>query len=132
MPPEKLFFEEACRILQDLKGATATAKRIGSDLTGTLRICFVQSLSWNGIVPESLRHFRERRPDAELQLKPLSSAEQIGAVQSGSLDGGYVFTMADTANELNLLRVGFVNVMLAAPHRTRPHETEEASAERSD
>jgi len=72
-------------------------------------------LSWQGIVPESLKLFRERRPDAELQLKPLSSGEQICAVQSGSLDGGYIFTMGETAGELNQLRVGFVNVMLAAP-----------------
>jgi DNA-binding transcriptional LysR family regulator len=111
----KLFLEDARRILQDLNDATASAKRIGSGLSGTLRIGFVQSLSWQGIVPESLKLFRERRPDAELQLKPLSSGEQICAVQSGFLDGGYVFTMAETASELNLVRVGFVNVMLAAP-----------------
>ena len=111
----KLFLDDARRILQDLNDATASAKRIGFGLSGTLRIGFVQSLSWQGIVPESLRHFRERRPDAELQLKPLSSAEQICAVQSGSLDGGYVFTMADTTSELNQLRVGSVNVILAAP-----------------
>jgi len=111
----KLFLEDARRILQDLNDATASAKRIGSGLSGTLRIGFVQSLSWQGIVPESLKLFRERRPDAELQLKPLSSGEQICAVQSGSLDGGYIFTMGDTAGELNQLRVGFVNVMLAAP-----------------
>jgi DNA-binding transcriptional LysR family regulator len=111
----KLFLDDARRILQDLNDATASAKRIASGLSGTLRIGFVQSLSWQGIVPESLKLFRERRPDAELQLKPLSSDEQIRAVQSGSLDGGYVFTMVETANELNLVRVGFVNVMLAAP-----------------
>jgi len=113
----EFLLKEARRILQDLNNTTASAKRIGSGLSGTLRIGFVQSLSWRGIVPESLRHFRERRPDAELQLKPLSSAEQISAVQSGSLDGGYVFTMADTISELNQLRVGFVNVILAVPVR---------------
>src|SRR5580765_4872546 len=111
----KLFLDDARRILKDLNDAASSAKRIGSGLAGTLRIGYVQSLSWHGIIPESLRHFREQRPDAELQLKPLSSAEQICAVQSGSLDGGYVFTMAETASELNMLRAAFVNVMLAAP-----------------
>ncbi|MGA8659978.1 MAG: hypothetical protein WB586_27990 [Chthoniobacterales bacterium] len=26
-------------------------------------------MSWQGIVPDSFRHFREHHPDAELQLK---------------------------------------------------------------
>jgi DNA-binding transcriptional LysR family regulator len=111
----KLFLEDARRILHELDDAIIRAKRIASGCTGTLRIGFVQSVSWLGIVPESLRYFRERLPDAELQLKPLSSAEQIAAVLSGSLDAGYIFTMGETAGELNQLRAGFVSVMLAAP-----------------
>ena len=111
----KLFLDDARRILREITDATARAKRIGTGLAGTLRIGFVQSLSWHGIVPESLRDFRECRPKAELQLKPSSTSEQIGAVQSGSLDAGYIFTMEETASELNQFRAGFVNVMLAAP-----------------
>lgn len=111
----KLLLNDACRMLQEVNDAIARAKRIGTGLAGTLRIGFVQSLSWHGIVPESLRHFRERRPEAELQLKPSSTAEQIGAVHSGSLDGGYIFTMEEPTDELNQLRAGFVKVFLAAP-----------------
>ena len=111
----KLFLDDARRILKEITDATVRAKRIGTGLAGTLRVGFVQSLSWHGIVPESLRHFRVHRPEAELRLKPLSTTEQIGAVRSGSLDAGYIFTMEETASELNQLRVGFVNVMLAAP-----------------
>ena len=111
----EFLLKDARRILQEVNDAAKSAKRIASGLSGTLRIGFVQSLSWRGIVPESLRNVRERQPDAELQLKPLSSTEQICAVQSGSLDAGYVFTMADSVSELNQLRVGFVKVMLAAP-----------------
>src|ERR1700746_2176377 len=55
----KVFLEDARRILQDLHDATAIAKRIGSGLAGTLKLGYVQSLSWHGIIPESLRHFRE-------------------------------------------------------------------------
>ncbi|HXC34463.1 MAG TPA: LysR family transcriptional regulator [Candidatus Acidoferrales bacterium] len=111
----KLFLEDARRILREVDDAITRAKRVASGLSGTLRIGFVPSLSWHGIVSESLRYFRERRPDAELQPKPLSSAEQIGAVLSGSLDAGYIFTMGEAADELNQLPAGFVNVMLAVP-----------------
>ena len=111
----KLLLEDARRILKDLNDAATSAKRIGSGLSGTLRIGYVQSLSWNGVIPESLRHFREQRPDAELQLKPLGSSEQITAVQSGALDAGYVYCMGKVARELEQLQVGLVNLVLAIP-----------------
>src|SRR6185503_2853587 len=114
-PAGEFLLKEARRILQEVNDATASAKRIASGQSGTLRVGFVQSISWQGIIPESLRHFLEHQPDAELRLKPLSSFEQISAVQAGSLDAGYVFTMANAAPELAQFQVGVVNLMLAIP-----------------
>lgn len=111
----KLLLEDARRILKDLNDAATSAKRIGSGLSGTLRIGYVQSLSWHGVIPESLRHFREQRSDAELQLKPLSSPEQITAVQSGALDAGFIYSMGKLARELGQLQAGLVNLVLAIP-----------------
>jgi DNA-binding transcriptional LysR family regulator len=111
----KLFLNDLRSILQEINDATARAKRIASGQSGTLRVGFVQSISWQGIIPESLRRFQEHQPDAELQLKPLSSSEQISAVQARSLDAGYVFTLADTATELAQLQVGVVKLLLAVP-----------------
>jgi DNA-binding transcriptional LysR family regulator len=48
--------------------------------SGTLRIGFTENASWHGVVPDALRIFRQRHPDAELQLHP--------AGQRGS-DRGY-------------------------------------------
>jgi len=63
---------------------------------------------------------RERQPDAELQLKPLSSLEQIAAVRSGQLDAGFVFTIANIDRELAQLEVASINLMLAA--KTHVHQ----------
>lgn len=111
----KSLLNDARRLLQEVNDATARAKRIAAGQSGTLRLGYVQSLSWRGVVPESLRHFREHRPDADLQLKPLSSSEQLPAVQSGSLDAGYVYTMATAVPELEQFEMGSVNLLLAAP-----------------
>jgi DNA-binding transcriptional LysR family regulator len=111
----KLFLDDARRILQEVNDATARAKRIAFGQSGTLRIGFVQSMSWQGIVPDSFRHFREHQPDAELQLKPSSSSEQLGAIQSGYLDAGFVFAPSNTTREFAQLQIGFVNVVLAIP-----------------
>jgi DNA-binding transcriptional LysR family regulator len=111
----KLFLEEARRILQQVDDATKRAKRVASGQSGTLRAGFIESMSWHGVVPDSFRQFREHQPDAELQIKPLSSLEQIQAVRSGQLDAGFLFTIATIDRELAQLDIAMVNLMLAVP-----------------
>src|ERR1700757_974812 len=72
----KLFLEDARRILQEVSEASARAARVARGNSGTLRIGFSENASWHGVVPDALRIFRERHPDAELQLHPASSMDQ--------------------------------------------------------
>lgn len=111
----RVFLEEARRILQQVDEATRRAQRVASGQAGTLRAGFIESMSWHGVVPDSFRQFRERHPDAELQIKPLSSLEQIQAVQSGQLDAGFLFTIGTMDRELAKLDLASVNLMLAVP-----------------
>jgi len=111
----KSFLEDARQILQQVTDATARAKRVASGQSGTLRVGFVESISWHGVVPDSFRQFREGQPDAELQLRPLSSLQQIEAIRSGQLDAGFLFTMANIERELAQLEVDVLNLMLAVP-----------------
>ena len=87
----RLFLEEARRILQQLNEATERAQRVARGQSGTLRVGFTENASWRGVVPDSLPLFRERYPDAELQLNPLPSLQQLEAVRSGRLDAGFMF-----------------------------------------
>src|SRR6185369_13574305 len=96
----RLFLDEAQRILQEVDEATKRAKRVAFGQSGTLRVGFVESMSWHGVVPDSFRQFRKQQPDAELQIKPLSSLEQIAAVRSGQMDAGFMFTIANIDREL--------------------------------
>ena len=66
-------------------------------------------------MPNSFRRFRERHPDAELQLNPSTSLEQIEGVRSGRLDAGFVFNMPKADRELDQLDVAMQHVELAAP-----------------
>jgi len=70
----KSFLEDARRVLQQVNEATVRAKRVALGQSGTFRVGFTESASWHGVVPDSFRQFRQRQPDAELQLNPLSSA----------------------------------------------------------
>src|SRR5712675_2233065 len=111
----KSFLVDARRILREVNEAAARAKRVALGQSGTLRVGFVESVSWHGVVPDSFREFRERQPGAELLLKPSSSLEQTESVHSGRLDAGFVFTIASISRELAQLPLASLNLMLAAP-----------------
>ena len=111
----KSFLEDARRILQQATEATARAARVARGQSGTLRVGFTESASWHGVVPDSFRQFRERQPDAELQLNPLSSLEQVEALRAGRLDAAFVFNMPKADRELDQVQVDWHNLVLAAP-----------------
>src|SRR3984893_13303483 len=111
----KLFLEDARRILQQVSEAAARAARVARGQSGTLRVGFTENASWRGVVPESIRRFRERQQDAELQLTPATSLEQIEALRAGRLDAGFVFNMPRADGELDHLPVALQHVELAVP-----------------
>ena len=113
----KLFLEEARRILQQVDEATERAQRVARGQSGTLRVGFTENTSWRGVVPDSFRLFRDRYPDAELQLNPLPSLQQLEAVRAGRLDAGFIFMLNPPKpdRELDQLPVALHSLTLAAP-----------------
>jgi len=111
----KLFLEDARGILLQVSEAAARAGRVARGQSGTLRVGFTENASWHGVVPDSFRRFRERQPDAELQLNPLTSLEQMEAVRSGRLDAGFVFNKPKADRELDQVQVSLQHVELAVP-----------------
>src|SRR5207244_12442580 len=73
------------------------------------------SLSWHGVVPRSFRQFRRRHPDAGLELRSLSSLDQVEAVRLGKLDAGYVHRPLIKDRNLAHVPVALHSVMLAVP-----------------
>src|SRR5690349_916172 len=106
----KLFLEDARRILQAVSEARARAARVARGQLGTLRVGFPENASWHGIVPESFRRFRERQPDAELELQPAASLEQLDAIRANRLDVGFVNFMSKADPELDQLAVAVQHV----------------------
>ena len=113
----KLFLEDARRILQEVNEATARAGRVARGHSGTLRVGFTENASWRGVVPDSFRRFREQQPDAELQLYPAASLDQIEAITAGRLDAGFVNFMPKADSELNQLAVADQHIELAVSKR---------------
>jgi DNA-binding transcriptional LysR family regulator len=113
--PGKLFLEDARRILQEVNEATVRAQRVARGQSGTLRIGFTENASWHGAVPDAFRRFRDRQSDAELQLNPMASLEQLEAVRSGQLDAGFIYNITQSDRELDQIQVGLHGIALAVP-----------------
>jgi DNA-binding transcriptional LysR family regulator len=116
-PAGKLFLDDARRILQEVSDAAVRAGRVARGHSGTLRVGFTENSSWRGVVPDSFRRFRDRQPDAELQLRPAASLDQLDAIRSGRLDAGFVNFMPTADPELDQLTVADQYVELAVPKR---------------
>jgi len=110
-----LFLEDARRILADVQDAVRRAGQVARGLAGTLRIGFVESISWHGIVPESFRRFRQKQADAELIPIPMLSLAQVEAVRTGRLDAGFIVRMTALGEDLEQRTVSVHKVILAAP-----------------
>jgi DNA-binding transcriptional LysR family regulator len=111
----KLFLGDARRILEKVQEARLRAERVATGNAGTLRVGFVEALSWHGVVPESFRRFRRQQPDAELELHPMLSLQQIEAVRSGKLDAGFIFSLEAPDGDLAQVLVAQYELMLASP-----------------
>jgi DNA-binding transcriptional LysR family regulator len=111
----KLFLSDARRILEEVEEAKLRAEQVATGKAGTLRVGFVEALSWHGVVPDSFRRFRRRQPDAELELHPMLSNQQMEAVRSGKLDAGFIFSLEAPDGDVAQLLVAQYKLMLAAP-----------------
>src|ERR1700716_1040409 len=111
----KLFLEDARRILQQVSEATDRARRVARGKSGTLRVGFAEKASWHGVVPNSFRRFRKCTPDAELQLNPMASLEQLEAVRAGQIDAGFIYNMIGSDPVLDQVQVGRHSIALAVP-----------------
>ena len=111
----KLFLDDSRSILQQVVEATERAARVSRGQSGTLRIGFTENASWHGVVPDSLREFRKRQPDAELHLRPASTIDLTDDIRAGRVDAGFVFFMSANDEGLDHFPVAMQRLELAAP-----------------
>lgn len=82
-------YRRAVDILEQVNRATADLEQVAAGRSGRLRIGFPSSASYS-VLPLGVRRLRELAPDLELEMVPLTSAEQVERLHDGSLDIGIV------------------------------------------
>lgn len=84
-----IFLPEARATLHQAARAEQTARRSARGEIGTLRVAFVSSVLPR-LLPALMRAMHARYPMIALELKDMSTPEQIAALQGGKLDFGLI------------------------------------------
>lgn len=83
------FLEDCQAILQRLDRAILRGQQVSRGELGQLSIGFVSSATYN-VLPQILRHMRNTAPEVTLELRELTTDQQLAALQAGRLDVGFV------------------------------------------
>ncbi len=84
--------EHARRLLDEFAGIKAALANAADGTSGELRIGYTESAVHAGVLLQAVQRLRTQRPKVTLTLRPLASASQFAALDSGNLDVGFVWT----------------------------------------
>ena len=85
----RLLAERGRHLLRDFEATVALSQRAARGEAGRLRIGFgIASIL--GLLPDVLLRFRSSHPQVQLQLRDMSTPEQIDALAAGEIDIGFV------------------------------------------
>jgi DNA-binding transcriptional LysR family regulator len=103
-PAGAAFLRDARGVLAELDGAVATAQRIHSGQSGSLRVNFVGSALLS-IVPRAVQRFRSAAPEVQIELRERATVDQLRAVLDGAVDVGLVRTPIEADERLRVTSV---------------------------
>jgi DNA-binding transcriptional LysR family regulator len=97
--------------------ATMAARRAVRGETGSLRVGFTASATFNVVVPSTIRAFRRAYPDIDLTLEEANTAPLITRLGEGTLDAAFLRPGAAGTGGLQLRRLSEEPMVVALPKR---------------
>jgi DNA-binding transcriptional LysR family regulator len=95
--------------------ATMAARRAARGETGSLRVGFTPSATFNVVVPSAIRTFRRAYPEIYLTLEEANTAPLITRLREGSLDAVFLRPGTPGTEELQLRRLPEEPMVVALP-----------------
>ena len=107
-------------VLSQAQAAKTAVQRVGRGESGMLEIGFTGSLPFTPVMPRVLHDFRSAYPGVRLQLRELSTREQIERLTEETLDVGFFRPTQHEKLELLETRVVLREPLLLALHADNP------------
>lgn len=86
----RAFLACAQDILRRAETAVQTAQRAARGEVGELALGFTESASFNGVVTEVIRRYRQQYPDVEMTLSQGDSETLVAQLRDGAIDAAFV------------------------------------------
>ena len=99
------------------KRATKAAQRAARGETGSLRVGFTASATFNVVVPSTIRAFRRAYPAIDLTLEEANTEPLITRLREGTLDAAFLRPGAAGSGELQVRRLSEEPMVVALPKR---------------
>ncbi|MEG4572878.1 LysR family transcriptional regulator [Microcoleus sp. N3A4] len=112
----QVFFEESQKIMQQVDRAIQLGRQTSRGELGQLTIGFVSSASHN-VVPAILQAFRTLHPAVKLELREMTTNEQLQRLREGQIDIGFIRPPVEEGINSEIV---FREVLIAALPQTHP------------
>lgn len=89
-PAGQTFLSDARRILTQAESSRMSAQRAARGESGMIRIAYVGSAAFSGILTEVIAHSRSANPGLELQVAEVPTPRQLEALSTGEIDIGFL------------------------------------------
>jgi DNA-binding transcriptional LysR family regulator len=95
--------------------ATMAARRAARGETGSLRVGFTPSATFNVVVPSAIRTFRRVFPEIHLTLEEANTTRLVDGLREGTLDAVFLRPGTPGTEELQLRRLPEESMVVALP-----------------
>lgn len=120
----KTFFDEAVAVLARADGAKSRARAVSRGQVGHLNIGFIQP-ALSGLLPHSLRNYRNKYPDVRIRLTELTSKQALEQVTSRTVHCAFTRLPIELRDELAFEPISQQEVNLVLPEGHPLAEKEE-------
>lgn len=113
-PAGQAFLREARETIRQAQHTIRIAQETAAGFTGLLRLGYIGSALY-GRLPDTVRAFRNARPDVRLELHEATTASQIASLRQGTLDAAIVIPPLADAEGITLLDFDCDRLCMALP-----------------
>jgi DNA-binding transcriptional LysR family regulator len=111
-------FRQAVKEMPTLaERAAKSARRAARGETGSLRVGFTPSATFNAAVPSAIRTFRRAYPEVDLTLEEANTTLLVTGLREGALDAVFLRPGTPDTEQLQLRRVSEEPMVVALPKR---------------
>jgi len=114
-PVGAAFLREARLVVAQAEHAEAVGRRAADGQIGLLRVGYLGSAPFSGVMSRAILRFVRDFPDVELRLEELATHEQVQRLRDGALDVGFVRLPLASAAGMEVVPLAQEQIMVALP-----------------